>query len=225
MSPCLGSQGVRRQGGIQLPTVADLAGLDVTNSLVPGRRRKSPSSAAQTQAPVTVVISRLAHIDVLAIDDWAMTPLSEPERHDFWEICKDHYLAADVSAKLRCGWKPSRPPRWTIRSSARAFEIGEEADVVFLAPALSKTGTIVGAPDYMSPEQVKGEPLDRRAPVRSAGKFPSIPPHFDTCNYSKAAEEKRNCRESFSGLILLIELQAGNNAPVLPCCAALSPAE
>ena len=43
-------------------------------------------------------------------------------------------------------------------------------------------------------------------------------------NYSKAAQEKRNCRESFSGLILLIERQAGNNAPVLPCCAALSQA-
>jgi DNA replication protein DnaC len=30
-------------------------------------------------------------IDVLAIDDWAMAPLSEPERRDFWEICEDRY--------------------------------------------------------------------------------------------------------------------------------------
>jgi len=43
-------------------------------------------------------------------------------------------------------------------------------------------------------------------------------------NYGKAAQEKRNYLESFSELILLIELQAGNNAPVLPCCAALSQA-
>jgi len=25
------------------------------------------------------------------IDDWAMAPLSEPERRDFWEICENRY--------------------------------------------------------------------------------------------------------------------------------------
>jgi DNA replication protein DnaC len=30
-------------------------------------------------------------IDVLVIDDWAMSSLSEPERRDFWEICEDRY--------------------------------------------------------------------------------------------------------------------------------------
>jgi spermidine synthase len=29
--------------------------------------------------------------DVLVIDDWAMAPLSEPERRDFWEICEDRH--------------------------------------------------------------------------------------------------------------------------------------
>ncbi len=29
--------------------------------------------------------------DVLVIDDWAMAPLSEPERREFWEICEDRY--------------------------------------------------------------------------------------------------------------------------------------
>ena len=28
---------------------------------------------------------------MLVIDDWAMAPLSEPERRDFWEICEDRY--------------------------------------------------------------------------------------------------------------------------------------
>ena len=28
-----------------------------------------------------------SRIDVLVMDDWAMAPLSEPERRDFWEIC------------------------------------------------------------------------------------------------------------------------------------------
>ena len=29
--------------------------------------------------------------DVLVIDDWAMAPLAETERRDFWEICEDRY--------------------------------------------------------------------------------------------------------------------------------------
>jgi DNA replication protein DnaC len=32
---------------------------------------------------------RLSKIDVLVVDDWAMTPLSENEARDFWEICED----------------------------------------------------------------------------------------------------------------------------------------
>jgi DNA replication protein DnaC len=33
----------------------------------------------------------LSRIDVLVIDDWAMSSLSEPERRDFWEIREDRY--------------------------------------------------------------------------------------------------------------------------------------
>jgi hypothetical protein len=50
---CPGLQDVRRQGGIQLPTLADCAGPGVTNPLVPDG---AESPAAQTQAPVTVMI-------------------------------------------------------------------------------------------------------------------------------------------------------------------------
>jgi DNA replication protein DnaC len=35
------------------------------------------------------LLARLSRIDVLVIDDWAMAPLSEQERRDFREICKD----------------------------------------------------------------------------------------------------------------------------------------
>ena len=35
------------------------------------------------------LLARLSRVDVLVIDDWAMAPLSEPERRDFWEICED----------------------------------------------------------------------------------------------------------------------------------------
>lgn len=37
------------------------------------------------------LLARLSRIDVLVINDWAMAPLSEPERRDFWEICEDRY--------------------------------------------------------------------------------------------------------------------------------------
>jgi DNA replication protein DnaC len=37
------------------------------------------------------LLARLSRNRVLLIDDWAMAPLSEPERRDFWEICEDRY--------------------------------------------------------------------------------------------------------------------------------------
>jgi hypothetical protein len=37
------------------------------------------------------LLGRLARIDVLVIDDWAMAPFTETERRDFREICEDRY--------------------------------------------------------------------------------------------------------------------------------------
>jgi len=42
------------------------------------------------------LLARLSRIDVLVVDDWAMAPLSEPERRDFWEICEDRYQARSL---------------------------------------------------------------------------------------------------------------------------------
>jgi DNA replication protein DnaC len=39
------------------------------------------------------LLTRLSRIHVLVIDDWAMAPLAETERRDFWEICEDRYQA------------------------------------------------------------------------------------------------------------------------------------
>jgi DNA replication protein DnaC len=36
-----------------------------------------------------LLLAKLSRIDVLVIDDWAMAPLTETERRDFWEICED----------------------------------------------------------------------------------------------------------------------------------------
>jgi hypothetical protein len=46
---------------------------------------------ARADGSLRSLLSRLSRIDVLVIDEWAMAPLSEPERRDFWEICEDRY--------------------------------------------------------------------------------------------------------------------------------------
>jgi DNA replication protein DnaC len=37
------------------------------------------------------LLDRLSRLDLLIVDDWAMAPLTEPERRDFLEICDGRY--------------------------------------------------------------------------------------------------------------------------------------
>jgi len=46
---------------------------------------------ARADGSLRHLLARLSRIDVLVIDDWAMAPMSEAERRDFWEICEDRY--------------------------------------------------------------------------------------------------------------------------------------
>jgi len=46
---------------------------------------------ARADGSLRRLLVRLSRIDVLVIDDWAMTPLSGNEGRDFWEICEDRY--------------------------------------------------------------------------------------------------------------------------------------
>ncbi len=46
---------------------------------------------ARADGSLRHLLVRLSRIDVLVIDDWAMAPLAEAERRDFWEICEDRY--------------------------------------------------------------------------------------------------------------------------------------
>jgi len=46
---------------------------------------------ARADGSLRSLLVRLSRIDVLVIDDWAMAPLAEAERLDFWEICEDRY--------------------------------------------------------------------------------------------------------------------------------------
>ncbi len=58
---------------------------------------------ARADGSLRNLLARLARTDVLVVDDWAISPLTETERRDFWEICEDRYqtrstiLASQVS--------------------------------------------------------------------------------------------------------------------------------
>ena len=51
---------------------------------------------ARADGSLRLLLGKLRRIDVLVIDDWAMAPLTEPERRDFWEICEDRYQVRSV---------------------------------------------------------------------------------------------------------------------------------
>jgi DNA replication protein DnaC len=51
---------------------------------------------ARADGSLRSLLLRLSKIDVLVVDDWAMAPLSETERRDFWEICEDRYQARSL---------------------------------------------------------------------------------------------------------------------------------
>lgn len=48
---------------------------------------------ARADGSLRNLLARLSRTDVLVVDDWAMSPLSEAERRDFWEICEERYQA------------------------------------------------------------------------------------------------------------------------------------
>jgi DNA replication protein DnaC len=46
---------------------------------------------ARADGTLRPLLARLGRIEVLVVDDWAMAPMQENERRDFWEICEDRY--------------------------------------------------------------------------------------------------------------------------------------
>jgi len=48
-------------------------------------------SLARADGSLPTLLARLARLDVLVVDDWAMAPLADAERRDFLEICEDRY--------------------------------------------------------------------------------------------------------------------------------------
>ena len=48
-------------------------------------------AVAHVDGSIGRVLQKLARVDVLLLDDFAMTPLKDPERRDMLEICDDRY--------------------------------------------------------------------------------------------------------------------------------------
>jgi DNA replication protein DnaC len=46
---------------------------------------------ARADGSLRHLLARLGRIDVIVIDDWAMAPMAESERREFWEICEERY--------------------------------------------------------------------------------------------------------------------------------------
>jgi DNA replication protein DnaC len=46
---------------------------------------------ARADGSLRTLLAKIGRIDVLVVDDWAMAPLTENERRDFWEICEGRY--------------------------------------------------------------------------------------------------------------------------------------
>ena len=71
---------------------AQKAARDGFTVLYSGARRLFRELAmARADGSLDKLFTKLARVDVLAIDDWVMSPLSENERRDFLEICDDRY--------------------------------------------------------------------------------------------------------------------------------------
>ena len=48
-------------------------------------------AVARADGSFAKLLDRIAHTDILIVDDWAMAPLADSERRDFLEICDDRY--------------------------------------------------------------------------------------------------------------------------------------
>jgi DNA replication protein DnaC len=48
-------------------------------------------AVARADGSLHNLLARLSRVDVLVVDDWAMAPLQETERREFWEICEERY--------------------------------------------------------------------------------------------------------------------------------------
>ena len=78
------------------------------------RRCSAISPSRAPTAVCAILLARLSRIDVLVIDDWAMAPLAETERRDFWEICEDRYQTRSTDPDL------ATPRRTLARTDRRS---------------------------------------------------------------------------------------------------------
>jgi DNA replication protein DnaC len=57
---------------------------------------------ARADGSLRKLLARVARIDVLVIDDWAVAQRTEPESRDFLEICEDRYQVRSTILPRNC---------------------------------------------------------------------------------------------------------------------------
>lgn len=63
----------------------------------------SDLAAARADGTLSNLLRKIARVDVLVVDDWAMTPMADAERRDFLEICEDRH---DVRSTILASQMP-----------------------------------------------------------------------------------------------------------------------
>ena len=71
---------------------------------------------ARADGSLRTLLARLARLDVLVVDDWAMAPMADTERRDFLEIAEDRYQVRSTiltsQLPVRNGMSKSAIPPW-----------------------------------------------------------------------------------------------------------------
>ena len=81
-------------------------------------------AVARADGSVRRLFTRLAKVEVLLVDDWAMAPLADAERRDFLEICEDRYQIRSTILTSQLPVGPSGTPRSATRRSPTASWTG-----------------------------------------------------------------------------------------------------
>jgi hypothetical protein len=111
---------------------------------------------ARADGSLRSLLGPLSRIDVLIIDDWAMAPLSEPERRDFWEICEDRYQVRStiLSSQLPVSrWHEQiGEPNTTCNPSFGSGDLAEIERLLWMALAPDQLAVAAAALEQLEEE-------------------------------------------------------------------------
>ncbi len=164
----------------------------VDNAVTRERFQREARAAARLRHPNAVVIhdfgeeaDGVAYIVMELLDGRSLRQVLDDE--GVLEPVRVHHLLAQICAVLAEGHKlgiihrdlkpenviaaerPGMAEQVKLLDFGIAKLLDKEQDSGMLEPALTKVGTFLGTPSYMSPEQCQGEAVDERSDIYSLG--------------------------------------------------------